>query len=197
MSGELLTLANLGVDIFNLRKVAAIWKQMGQPSTDLPECAQVLHILNTICKIAAPSILLQTDASRTEYANSDKCHLIANRTQMSLSWEALATRNVQLLQLSLEKEQTLAGGHFVNYVRSNEVSSGRQFVPYPSSADLHKRGGNRTFLSTFPTHWPHPAQSTLTIIETFFDASTHGNLRAPSPVDSLQRMDLSPALLRV
>ena len=102
---------------------------MGTSCENLPEAHKLMRALNAICRIAAPSILLQSEATVhpsavTTYVNAQECQLSYNPLEMALGWEALATRNVQLLQQALEKWHNLRDSdkcHWVNYVRSQDV----------------------------------------------------------------------------
>jgi amylosucrase len=59
MAAEMLFLANLGVDVFRLDSVAHIWKKMGTTCENLPEAHKLVRAFNSICRIAAPSILFK------------------------------------------------------------------------------------------------------------------------------------------
>lgn len=59
MASEMLFLANVGVDIFRLDAVAFIWKRMGTTCESLPEAHKIIRAYNSICRIAAPSVLFK------------------------------------------------------------------------------------------------------------------------------------------
>lgn len=56
---EMLFLANIGVEIFRMDAVAFIWKRMGTTCESLPEAHKLLRAFNSICRIAAPSVLFK------------------------------------------------------------------------------------------------------------------------------------------
>ncbi|MGV2436514.1 MAG UNVERIFIED_CONTAM: hypothetical protein LVT10_17800 [Anaerolineae bacterium] len=50
MMGEMLFLANVGVDVLRLDAVAFVWKQMGTGSENLPQAHQIIRALNAIAR---------------------------------------------------------------------------------------------------------------------------------------------------
>lgn len=62
MAGEMLFLANQGVDILRMDAVAFIWKQLGTPCENLPEAHLLLRAFNAVCRLAAPSLLFKSEA---------------------------------------------------------------------------------------------------------------------------------------
>ena len=139
------------VDIFRMDGVSRIWvrhlyssksinvtfrsafasqKRMGTTCENLPEAHKLIRAYNAICRISAPSILFQSEpisqpAHVLSYIDANECQLSYNPLEMSLGWEALATRNTGMLQQALERWHNLGNPdkcHWVNYVRSHEVS---------------------------------------------------------------------------
>ncbi|MCJ1485731.1 hypothetical protein MMC06_005906 [Schaereria dolodes] len=126
MATEMLYLANVGVDFFRMDAVAFIWKQMNTDCENLPEAHKLLRAFNSVCRIAAPSILFKSEAivhpnMVVQYIDTRECQLSYNPLQMALTWEALATRKVSMLSQALERRHNIAQGcTWVNYVRSHD-----------------------------------------------------------------------------
>ena len=126
MAGELLFLANAGVDVVRMDAVAFIWKRLGTTSENLPEAHLLLQAFNAVCRIAAPSLLFKSEAivhpdEVAQYISPDECQLSYNPLQMALIWNSLATREVGLLSQALERRHSIAPGTaWVNYVRSHD-----------------------------------------------------------------------------
>ncbi len=126
MAGEMLFLANQGVEILRMDAVAFIWKRLGTTCESLPEAHLLLQAFNAVLRIAAPSLLFKSEAivhpdEVIEYISPGECQLSYNPLQMALTWEALATRDGRLLQQALERRHALpAGTAWVTYVRSHD-----------------------------------------------------------------------------
>lgn len=126
MAGEMLFLANQGVEILRMDAVAFIWKQLGTPCESLPEAHLLLQAFNAVLRMAAPGMLFKSEAivhpdEVVSYISPDECQISYNPLQMALTWEALATRDGRLLQQALERRHALpAGTAWVNYVRSHD-----------------------------------------------------------------------------
>ena len=126
MAGEMLFLANQGVEILRMDAVAFIWKRLGTPCESLPEAHLLLRAFNAVLRMGAPSLLFKSEAivhpdEVIEYISPGECQLSYNPLQMALTWEALATRDPRLLQQALERRHALPPGTaWVNYVRSHD-----------------------------------------------------------------------------
>ncbi|HET8879890.1 MAG TPA: alpha-amylase family glycosyl hydrolase, partial [Arthrobacter sp.] len=126
MAGEMLYLANQGVDIVRMDAVAFIWKQLGTPCESLPEAHLLLQAFNAVCRLAAPSLLFKSEAivhpdEVVQYISPGECQLSYNPLQMALIWNTLATREVTLLAQALERRHHIPDGTaWVNYVRSHD-----------------------------------------------------------------------------
>ena len=126
MAGELLQLANRGVNILRMDAVAFIWKRLGTSSENLSEAHLLLQAFNAVCRIAAPSLLFKSEAivhpdDVAVYIRPDECQLSYNPLQMALIWNTLATREVNLLSQALEERHNLPSHTaWVNYVRSHD-----------------------------------------------------------------------------
>ncbi|MBM3714594.1 MAG: amylosucrase [Actinobacteria bacterium] len=126
MAGEMLFLANQGVEVLRMDAVAFIWKQLGTTCESLPEAHLLLQAFNAVLAMAAPGLLFKSEAivhpdEVVSYISPEECQISYNPLQMALTWEALATRDGRLLQQALERRHTLpAGTAWVNYVRSHD-----------------------------------------------------------------------------
>ena len=154
MAGEMLFLANLGVDILRMDAVAFIWKQLGTSCENLPEAHTLLQAFNAVCRLAAPSLLFKSEAivhpdEVALYIDPAECQLSYNPLQMALIWEAMATRNVSLLAQALERRHNIPDGtSWVNYVRSHD-DIGWTFAD-EDAAELGINGfDHRRFLNSF------------------------------------------------
>jgi amylosucrase len=154
MAGEMLFLANQGVDILRMDAVAFIWKQLGTPCENLPEAHTLLQAFNSLCRLAAPSLLFKSEAivhpdEVALYIDPAECQLSYNPLQMALIWEALATRDASLLAQALERRHNIPPGTtWVNYVRSHD-DIGWTFAD-EDAAELGINGfDHRRFLNSF------------------------------------------------
>lgn len=126
MAGEMLFLANQGVEFLRMDAVAFIWKRLGTACESLPEAHLLLRAFNAVLRMGAPSVLFKSEAivhpdEVVSYIAPGECQLSYNPLQMALTWEALATRDGRLLQQALDRRHALpAGTAWVNYVRSHD-----------------------------------------------------------------------------
>ncbi len=126
MAGEMLFLANQGVEVLRMDAVAFIWKRLGTTCESLPEAHLLLQAFNQVLALGAPSVLFKSEAivhpdEVITYISPGECQLSYNPLQMALGWEALATRDGGLLQKALDERHALpAGTAWVNYVRSHD-----------------------------------------------------------------------------
>ncbi len=126
MTGEMLFLANQGVEILRMDAVAFIWKKLGTTCESLPEAHLLLQAFNAVLRMAAPGLLFKSEAivhpdEVVSYISPEECQISYNPLQMALTWEALATRDARLLQQALERRHALPPGTaWVNYVRSHD-----------------------------------------------------------------------------
>jgi amylosucrase len=160
MAGEMLFLANQGVEILRMDAVAFIWKKLGTTCESLPEAHLLIQAFNAALRIAAPAVLFKSEAivhpdEVIEYISVDECQLSYNPLQMALIWNSLATRDGRLLQQALERRHALPPGTaWVNYVRSHD-DIGWTFAD-EDAAELgidgysHRRFLNNFFVDRFP-----------------------------------------------
>lgn len=126
MAGEMLFIANLGVEFLRMDAVAFIWKQKGTSCENLPQAHNLLRAYNALARIAAPALMFKSEAivhpdDVVSYIDPAECQISYNPLQMALLWNSLATREVNLLQHALETRHNLPEGTaWVNYVRSHD-----------------------------------------------------------------------------
>lgn len=123
---EMLFLANAGVEVLRLDAVAFTWKQLGTSCENLPEAHLLIQAFNALARIAAPALLFKSEAivhpdDVARYIAPTECQLSYNPLLMALLWETLATREVRLLQLSMQRRFAIDPGcAWVNYVRCHD-----------------------------------------------------------------------------
>ncbi len=156
MAEEMLFLANQGVEVLRLDALAFIWKELGTTCESLPEAHLVVQAFNLIARIAAPALLFKSEAivhpdEVARYIGERECQLSYNPLLMALLWESLATREVQLLRLSM-REHLRIDPHcaWVNYVRSHD-DIGWTFDDGAAARLGIDAFGHRQFLNTFYT----------------------------------------------
>lgn len=156
MAGEMLFLANQGVEVLRMDAVAFIWKKLGTACESLPEAHLLLQAFNAVLAMAAPGMVFKSEAivhpdEVAEYISPGECRLSYNPLQMALTWESLATRDARLLQDALEQRHELpAGTAWVNYVRSHD-DIGWTFADEDAAALGIDAYAHRQFLNRFYT----------------------------------------------
>ena len=125
MSGEILFLANQGVEVLRLDAVPFIWKELGTSCENLPQAHDLVAAFNLLVRVAAPAMIFKAEAivHPDEIARyiGRECELSYNPLLMVLLWEALATGQTRLLQYSMKKRFSIpANAAWVNYVRSHD-----------------------------------------------------------------------------
>ena len=121
MAGEMMFLANLGVDILRMDAVAFIWKQMGTSCENLPQAHALIRAFNSVMRIAAPAVFFKSEAivhpdQVVQYISQDECQIGYNPLQMALLWNTLATREVNLLHQALSYRHNHFDGSFARGV---------------------------------------------------------------------------------
>ncbi len=156
MLEEMLFLANQGIEVLRLDAVAFIWKKLGTNCQNLPEAHLIIQAFNSIVSIAAPAVVFKSEAivhpdEVQKYIGLRECPLSYNPQLMALLWEALATRDVRVLQTALRRGFALPDGcAWVNYVRCHDD------IGWAFSDDDVKKVGfdpheHRRFLNLFYT----------------------------------------------
>ena len=126
MAREILFLANAGVEVLRLDAVAFIWKEIGTSCENLPEAHLIIQAFNTICRVAAPTLLFKSEAivhpdEVLKYIGLGECQLSYNPLLMAMLWNSLATREIQMLKQALvDRYHIPEGCAWVNYVRCHD-----------------------------------------------------------------------------
>lgn len=156
MLEEMLFLANRGVEILRLDAVAFLWKRLGTDCQNLPEAHWLIQAFNAIVNIAAPAVVFKSEAivhpdEVTKYVSLEECPLSYNPEFMALLWEALATRDVRVLNHAMRRRFALPDGcAWINFVRCHDdigwAFSNSDVEAVGFNADEHRR-----FLTQFYT----------------------------------------------
>jgi amylosucrase len=160
MAGEMLALANQGVDLIRMDAVAFIWKRLGTSCESQPEAHLLLQAFNAVCRMAAPSLLFKSEAivhpdEVVSYIDPDECPIAYNPLLMALSWEALATRKVELLDQAIRRRQPIHRDcAWVNYVRSHDdigwTFADEDAAEFGINGFDHRRFLNQFYTDQFP-----------------------------------------------
>ena len=160
MLGEMLFLANQGVEILRLDAVAFIWKQMGTTCENLPQAHHIIRALNAFVRIAAPAMLFKSEAivhpdDVASYISWEECPVSYNPTYMALIWEALATREVRLLRHSMSHRFSIEPrSTWVNYVRVHDdigwSFANEDAIAFGINGFDHRQFLNQFYTGSFP-----------------------------------------------
>lgn len=154
MAGEMLAIANVGVEFLRLDAVAFIWKRMGTSCENQPEAHALIRAFNALARIAAPAMQFKSEAivhpdDVLSYISPRECQISYNPLLMALLWEALATREVKLLDHSMRTRFALPDGcAWVNYLRSHD-DIGWTFDDGDARWEWIDPDGHRRFLNQF------------------------------------------------
>jgi len=126
MAGEMLYLANSGVEVLRMDAVPFLWKELGTSCENLPQAHWLIQAYNSLVRIAAPALIFKSEAivapdEINRYISPDECHISYNPLLMALLWNSAATREAKMLTHSMEKRFTLPEEcSWVNYLRSHD-----------------------------------------------------------------------------
>lgn len=123
--------ANKGADILRLDAVAFLWKKIGSASQNEREAHLLLQLMKDCCQVTAPGVLFIAEAivSPSEIAkyfgedaiNAKECEIAYNATFMALLWDAVATRNAEVLRHGVKNlPNKLERATWLNYVRCHD-----------------------------------------------------------------------------
>jgi len=160
MAGELLFLANQGVEVLRLDAVAFIWKQLGTVCENLPQAHTLIQAFNAVTRIAAPSLIFKSEAivhpdDVVKYIRPDECQISYNPLLMALLWNSLATRKIRLLRHSMRSRFAIHPAcAWVNYVRVHDdigwTFSDEDAAVLGINGNDHRRFLNQFFTDRFP-----------------------------------------------
>ncbi|HEY9575000.1 MAG TPA: alpha-amylase family protein [Lachnospiraceae bacterium] len=129
MVGNMLYLANRGIDIIRLDAVPYIWKRLGTDCRNQPEVHSLVRMMRIISEIVCPGVLLLGEvvmepAKVVPYFGSvekPECHMLYNVTTMASTWHTVATRDVRLLKRQMDQVSSLPKDYiFLNYLRCHD-----------------------------------------------------------------------------
>jgi amylosucrase len=159
MAGEMLAIANVGAEFLRMDAVAFVWKKLGTSCENLPEAHTVIRAFSALVRIAAPGLLFKSEAivhpdDVVKYISPAECQVSYNPLQMALLWNALATREVHMLQQALEARHNLAPDTaWVNYVRSHDdigwTFSDEDALALDVHGHQHRQFLNRYYVNRF------------------------------------------------
>jgi amylosucrase len=157
MLEEMLFLANQGVQILRLDAVAFTWKRLGTSSENLPEAHMLIQAFNALARMAAPALLFKSEAivhpdEVARYISPQEAQLSYNPLLMALLWESLATREIRLLQISMQTRFKIPPGcAWVNYIRSHDDIGWTFDDADAARVGIHSGYDHRRFLNAFYT----------------------------------------------
>ena len=129
MVGNILYLANLGVEIFRIDAVPYIWKEMGTNCRNLPQVHTIVRMIRVILEIVCPGVILKGEVVMAPKElpvyfgteNEPECHMLYGVSSMVNLWAALATRDTRLLKHQIDVIHSLPKNcYFVNYLRCHD-----------------------------------------------------------------------------
>lgn len=129
MVGNMLYMANRGIDVIRLDAVPYIWKQIGTNCRNLPQVHTLVRMMRIISEIVCPGVLLLGEVVMEPskvvpyFGTVDKpeCHMLYNVTTMASTWNTIATKNVGLLKRQMDQVCALPKDYvFLDYLRCHD-----------------------------------------------------------------------------
>ena len=126
MAGEMLFLANAGVEMVRMDAVPFLWKEKGTSCENLEKAHLLIQAFNSLTRIAAPALVFKSEAivapdEIKKYVSEEECHLSYNPPLMVQLWNSIATRDATILSHCLPKRFQLPHGcSWVNYIRCHD-----------------------------------------------------------------------------
>lgn len=159
MTDVLLSLANVGVEVFRLDAVAFIWKKVGTDCQNLPEVHDLLQALRACSRISAASVVHKAEAivgpdELVTYLGTDAHHgkesdLAYHNALMVHLWSSLASRDTRLMARALGRfPQKPATAAWATYARGHD-DIGWAITDEDASAIGIDAGAHRSFLSDY------------------------------------------------
>jgi amylosucrase len=153
--------ANEGVDVMRLDAVAYLWKRLGSTCQNERNAHLILQLLKDCCQVTAPGVLFIAEAivapvEVTKYFGEDaivakECEIAYNATLMALLWDAIATKNTQLLSQGIRSlPGKLDRATWLNYVRCHD-DIGFGFDDQDIRAVGYEPRSHRRFLADYYT----------------------------------------------
>ncbi len=131
MLGNLMALANMGVDVIRFDALAFLWKKLGTISQNLPEAHALISLFRMCLQVMAPGVILLAEAivaprdiikyfGKDQYQGNE-CEIAYNASLMALLWNSIATKKCSLMLKSLKE---IPGKPidctWVNYIRCHD-----------------------------------------------------------------------------
>jgi len=131
MLGEILWLANRGVEIFRMDAVPFLWKRLGTNGLNQPETHSLMQALNGLVRLAAPATVFKAEAivapeDLVPYLGAHdryrpECDLAYHNQLMVMLWSSLATKDAELARHALGRMDPIPPGtSWVTYVRGHD-----------------------------------------------------------------------------
>jgi amylosucrase len=126
MCGEMLFLANQGIEVLRMDAVPFLWKELGTTCENRPEGHLVMQVYNAMAALAAPSLVFKSEAivhpdDVAKWVTPEECQISYNPLIMALTWDAVATGKALMLRDALTNRWRLpVGTSWVNYLRCHD-----------------------------------------------------------------------------
>lgn len=163
MVGNMLSIANRGIDVIRLDAVPYIWKELGTSCRNLPKVHSLVRMMRIITEIVCPSVLLLGEvvmepSKVVPYfgtVEKPECHMLYNVTTMASTWHTVATKDVRLLKRQMNQLSELPKDYiFLNYLRCHDdIGWGLDYdwlKQFGISEVPHKKFLNDYFTGKFP-----------------------------------------------
>jgi glycosidase len=123
----LLFMANLGVDMIRLDAIPFMWKELGHTCRNHPTIHTLMDMLHQIIEDVAPGVVLLGEAivepeEIVKYfgETTQECDVMYNATFMVNIWNAIATKDAQLLRIDQTRLQPHGKGTWISYARCHD-----------------------------------------------------------------------------
>ena len=161
MTDVLLSLANLGVDVFRLDAVAFMWKRPGTNCQNQPEVHDLLQALRACARIAAPAVIFKAEAivgpdQLAQYLGLGRHHgrvadMAYHNSLMVQFWSSLAAGDTRLMTHVLrEFPRKPVNTAWATYIRCHD-DIGWAVTETDAAAVGWDGPAHRAFLSAFYT----------------------------------------------
>lgn len=131
MLGNLVALANQGVDVVRFDALAFLWKKIGTDSQNLPEAHRLVALFRLCLQVVAPGVIILAEAIVAPHEivkyfgegplQGNECEIAYNATFMACLWDAIATKKTWLLYKSLlNMPARPPEGSWINYIRCHD-----------------------------------------------------------------------------
>jgi amylosucrase len=131
MLGNLMALANMGVDVIRFDALAFLWKKLGTISQNLPEAHTLISLFRMCLQVIAPGVILLAEAivaprnilkyfGENQFEGNE-CEIAYNASLMALLWNSIATKKSSLMIRSLNGVPNKPiDCTWINYIRCHD-----------------------------------------------------------------------------